>query len=221
MNRHCPEVILWDWDNTLVDAWMGVQAGMNAALRHFDKPEWTLQEVRDRARLSLRDSFPTIFGSQWEEARDVFYAAVRDRHLDGLMPLPGVMEALEACRHVPLCIVSNKQGAILRAEVAHLGWQSRFAAVVGAGDAEADKPSAAPILLALEAVSHQAGKRIWFVGDTGVDIRAANSAGCTSVLVGGAEHDGGVAALQPDLAFNDAHELANFLLGLAKSPPIA
>ena len=50
--------------------------------------------------------------------------------------------------------------------------------------------------------------RIWYVGDTALDMQAARAAGCTAVLLGDAAHDGGVAAAAPDLSFAGAHALA-------------
>jgi phosphoglycolate phosphatase len=216
-----PRALLWDWDNTLVDAWAGVQAGMNAALRAFGMPEWTVEEVRARARLSLREAFPPLFGVEWERARDLFYAEVRARHLELITPLDGVEEAMAAGAAWPQGIVSNKQGPILRREAMHLGWAPRFGVLVGAGDAEADKPAAAPVLLALETLGVVPGPEVWFIGDTGVDMRAARAAGCSAVLLGDAAHDGGVEALAPDGRFAHGHALAAHLLGLAKTPHFA
>jgi phosphoglycolate phosphatase len=216
-----PHALLWDWDNTLVDAWAGVQAGMNAALRAFDMPEWSVQEVRARARLSLRESFPALFGAEWEKARDLFYAEVRVRHLEFITPLAGVAEAMTAGAAWPQGVVSNKQGPILRREAEHLGWSPRFGVLLGAGDAVADKPSPAPVLLALEKLGVAPGPEVWFIGDTGVDMQAARAAGCSAVLLGDAAHDGGVEALAPDAHFRDGHELAECLLGLAKTPHFA
>jgi phosphoglycolate phosphatase len=216
MNLPQPLAVLWDWDNTLVDAWAGVQAGMNAALRTFAMPEWSVEEVRVRARLALREAFPPLFGAEWERARDIFYAEVRARHLELITPLPGIEAALAAAACWPQGVVSNKQGPILRAEADHLGWNHRFAAVIGAGDAEADKPAAAPVLLALSHLGIQPGPEVWFIGDTGVDMQAARAAGCMAVLLGDASHDGGVQALAPDAAFADGHALAEQFLGLAK-----
>jgi len=221
MSLPAPHAILWDWDNTLVDAWAGVQAGMNAALRAFGLPEWSKQEVQARARLSLREAFPPLFGPEWEKARDLFYIEVRARHLELITPLPGVAEALAAGAAWPQGIVSNKQGPILRAEAAHLGWAPRFGVLVGAGDAVADKPAAAPVLMALEKLGVAPGPEVWFVGDTGVDMQAARAAGCSAVLLGDASHDGGVEALAPDAHFIDGHALAMRLVGLAKTPHFA
>ncbi len=216
MNR--PACILWDWDNTLVDGWAAIEHGLNVTFRDFGMPEWDRATVLARVRGSLRDTFPGMFGAQWERARDVFYAAVRSCHLDVLNPMPGAEAAIAAAGAIgKQAVVSNKQGPLLRAEAAHLGWDRHFAALVGAGDAAADKPAAAPILLALAACGVQPGAHVWYVGDTALDMQAARAAGCLAVLVGGAGHDGGIANARPDLAFDDAAALADALASLARA----
>jgi hypothetical protein len=69
-----PRAILFDWDNTLVDAWGTIQLALNAALTAMGQSAWTMEETRVRVRASLRDSFPRMFGDRWPEARDIFYA---------------------------------------------------------------------------------------------------------------------------------------------------
>lgn len=212
-----PRVVLWDWDNTLVDGWPAIAAGLNAAFSAFGLPGWTLEEVKARVRRSLRDSFPELFGSDWERARDVFYAEVRARHLDVLHAMPGAEAAILAVAEagLPQGVVSNKQGPLLRAEAAHLGWGPRFSALVGAGDADRDKPDPAPLFMALSACGEAAvppGPSVWYVGDTALDMQAARAAGFTAVLLGDAAHDGGVANAAPDAAFADGHALAAHLL---------
>jgi phosphoglycolate phosphatase len=217
-----PAAIVWDWDNTLVDGWAAIAAGLNAAFAAFDMPAWTVGEVRARVRRSLRESFPEMFGADWERARDLFYAEVRARHLGVLSPMPGAAEALRAgAALAPMAVNSNKQGPLLRAEAAHLGWAESFRALVGAGDADADKPDPAPMRLALAGCGVSAGPAVWYVGDTALDMQAARAAGCAAVLIGGAEHDGGVANAMPDASFADGHALAAHLRRLAKTPPPA
>lgn len=214
-----PEAVLWDWDNTLVDGWAAIQQGLNATFREFAMPEWDRAQVLGNVRRSLRDSFPDLFGDQWEKARDIFYAAVTACHLDVLSPMPGAAHAIAAAALIgPQGIVSNKQGALLRAEAAHLGWAAHFGTLVGAGDAAADKPDAAPLLMALGVLCVLPSERVWYVGDTTLDMQAARAAGCKAVLVGGAPHDGGLAHAQPDLAFDDATALAVALHHLARNP---
>jgi phosphoglycolate phosphatase len=52
--------------------------------------------------------------------------------------------------------------------------------------------------LALAALGLTASRRIWYVGDTALDMEAARNAGLTAVLVGDAAHDGGLARAAPD-----------------------
>ena len=207
-----PKAIVWDWDNTLADGWVAIQAGLNAAFRAFGLPEWSLEEVLANVRKSLRDSFPAIFGPDWERARDIFYAEVRARHLEVLSPLAGTGAMLAgAAGLVPLAVVSNKQGALLRAEAARLGWTAHFRALIGAGDCAADKPDPAPIRLACAACGVLPGPEVWYVGDNALDMLAARNAGCRAVLLGDAAHDGGVAAVAPDVHFGSAATLQGWL----------
>ncbi|MEO3471531.1 HAD family hydrolase [Roseomonas sp. CAU 1739] len=213
-----PAAVLWDWDNTLVDGWAAIEAGLAATFRAFGMPVWNRAEVLANVRGSLRDTFPGMFGADWERARDIFYAEVTACHLAVVAPMPGAVAAVAAAARVaPQGVVSNKQGPLLRAEAAHLGWVARFGALVGAGDAAADKPDPAPMLMALEAMGLRPSPGIWYVGDTALDMQAARRAGFVAVLLGDAGHDGGVAAAAPDLQFSHGDDLAQALLSLAKA----
>jgi phosphoglycolate phosphatase len=210
-----PAVLLYDWDSTLVDAWGGIAAALNAAFADFGMPFWTVDDTRARARVSLREAFPSLFGANWKRARDVFYAALAKQHIAHLQPMPGADDLLRAGSAWPQGVVSNKNGRYLRAEAAHLGWSGHFVTMVGAGDAVADKPDPAPIRLALERLRHCATASVWYVGDNATDVATARAAGVTAVLLGDAAHDGGICSVNPDLHFDSAAELARRLLALA------
>jgi phosphoglycolate phosphatase len=210
-----PTALLYDWDNTLADGWAAITAALNAAFAEFAMPPWTEADTKARVRVALRESFPLMFGDRWEYARDVFYAAFAERHLTHVRPMPGVAEALAAGSPWPQGVVSNKSGPYLRAEVAHLGWSAHFRAVVGAGDASADKPDPAPIHLALEQIGQTASPSVWYLGDTALDMQTARAAGVTAVLIGDAAHDGGVAHAAPHIHFTSAFDLAARLRALA------
>jgi phosphoglycolate phosphatase len=212
-----PAAILWDWDNTLVDGWAAIESGLAATFRAFGMPVWDRVQVLANVRGSLRDTFPGMFGADWERARDIFYAEVRACHLGVVAPMPGAVAAIAAAGLVaPQGVVSNKQGPLLRAEAAHLGWAGHFGALVGAGDAAADKPDPAPMVMALAAMDVRPSPAIWYVGDTAMDMQAARRAGFVAVLLGDAAHDGGIATAAPDLHFADGDVLAAALLALAK-----
>ena len=207
MIRTRPTVLLYDWDNTLVDGWTGITAALNATFAAFGHPLWTVEDTRNRVRVALRESFPVMFGDRWEEARDIFYETLKHQHLDHVTAMAGVPDVLEAGTPWPQGVVSNKAGAFLRREVKHLGWSRFFGPVIGAGDATIDKPDPAPLHLALSQIGRQADRSVWYMGDTALDMQAARAAGVTAVLVGHADHDGGVERAAPHLHFPSAYEL--------------
>src|SRR5581483_9703942 len=51
-----PTVLLYDWDNTLVDGWAAITAALNAVFAAYGMPAWTREETRGRARVALRES---------------------------------------------------------------------------------------------------------------------------------------------------------------------
>ena len=206
-----PRAVLFDWDNTLVDNFGCIQASLNAAFAAFGKPPWTLEETRERLKLSPRDALPRLFGENWQEARDIFYAAFEQRHLEHLEPLPGAASLLQALTEagIYLGVVSNKTGPFLRREADWLGWSARFGAIVGSADAVADKPDSAPVLLALEPAGVQPGPDVWFVGDTDIDMQCARNANCIPILIdNGAMNEEQRAHAAPALCLSTCEELA-------------
>ncbi|HEY5208422.1 MAG TPA: HAD family hydrolase [Stellaceae bacterium] len=180
-----PRAVLFDWDNTLVDSWDTIHEALNHCFNAMGRAPWTIAETKARTRLSLKEAFPPIFGERWEEARDHYLSHFAAIHLARIKPLPGVLAMLDGLAElgVPLAVVSNKTSATLRREAAHFGWHGRFARLVGAGDADADKPAAAPILMALAALDLKPGLDAWYVGDTALDMECAANAGCHPVLL--------------------------------------
>jgi phosphoglycolate phosphatase len=211
-----PRAILFDWDNTLVDSWATIHEALNIVMTAMEKPLWSLQEAKERVRLSLRESFPLHFGDRWEEARRVYLDAFRAVHLERLSPLPGSGELLQkaADAGIYLGVVSNKTGALLRREVEHLGWSALFGNVVGAGDATTDKPNAAPVALALQRSGVAPGETVWFVGDTGVDMECARNSGCVPVLLGREATEEEFFHCAPRLVFSDHGVLFRFIRDL-------
>jgi phosphoglycolate phosphatase len=205
-----PRAVLFDWDNTLVDSWPIIHQALHEMFTAMGHTPWTLEESKARVRLSLRDSFPALFGTRWEEARRLYMAAFQAIHLERLAALAGVVELLDHLSETGcyLAVVSNKTGPVLRREAAHLGWTRYFARLVGAADAAADKPDPAPIRLALEGSGIAAGPEVWYVGDTAVDIECALNAGCVPVLLGPAKPgDAEFSRHRPRVAFDDCSGL--------------
>ena len=158
---------------------------MNTTLTAMRHAVWTFDETRQRVRRALRDSFPELFGDQWEKARDIFYTRFRAIHLETLAVLPGSAELIKeiAKKNIYMGVVSNKSGDHLRREADYLGWDGYFGRLVGATDAEHDKPAIDPVLLALRGSGIKPGPNVWFVGDTSIDMQCAVDANCVAILV--------------------------------------
>jgi phosphoglycolate phosphatase len=216
-----PEAVLFDWDGTLIDNWPVIHAALNATLQSHGQAPWSMAETYARISGSQRDSFPIIFGADWQAARDQFYGEFERRHLSELRVLPGAEDLLRATQAAGfyLAVVSNKQGRYLRQEAEHLGWGHYFSQIIGAGDAHEDKPSAAPIHLALDGTQIAPSESVWLIGDSVTDVRCARNAGCLAVIV---QQEGGnpnplAEADRPDLEFLGLPPLVSLVRRLGNS----
>lgn len=212
-----PRAVIFDWDNTLVDSWGTIHLALVRTLEAMGQIPWSLDETKARVRQSLRDAFPKQFGERWEEARRVYLDHFTAIHLDRLRALDGAEDLIRDLKAAGLyvAVVSNKTGPVLRREADKLGWTEHFVRVVGAGDASADKPDAAPMRLALENSGIALGPEVWYVGDTGIDMECAANSGCLGVLLGELDaRDQGLAAYPPKLHFRTCQALSNHVEGL-------
>lgn len=209
-----PQAIIFDWDNTLVDSWPTIHAANNAALVAMGHEPWTRAQSEVRVRKSLAEAYSELFGERWEEARDVYYSHFRANHLQELAVLTGRADMLDALAEagIYMGIVSNKDGQLLREEVAHLGWEDFFGAVVGANDVARAKPAPEPIHLSLEPSIFRAGREVWYVGDTDIDLECAVAAGVVPVLLREKPPETGeFDQFAPELIFANGEKLCAFL----------
>ncbi|MBL6945857.1 MAG: HAD family hydrolase [Rhodospirillales bacterium] len=209
-----PRAVIFDWDNTLVETWPAIHEALRRTFNHYGLEPWTFEETKQRVRKSMRESFPPLFGDTWEEAGAYFKDVFTSIHLDLIKPAEGAAEMLTDLRDsgLYLGVVSNKHGDVLRDEAAFLGWQRLFARIIGAFDAERDKPATDPVEMALSKSDIPCGPEVWFVGDTDVDLECAAISGCVPVLVrpeapGKREFD----EHPPDIYVNNCLTLSNLL----------
>lgn len=192
-----PKAILFDWDNTLMDSTPGLYRAFQVMRQHFNLPDYTMQEYQAQTGLSLRETFPEMFGDRWEEAKEIYLGAYRSHHLDLLTPFKDSYELVSYAHKKigKVGVVSNKTAAILQQEVDHLKWNDFFFAVIGAGSALRDKPAPDPVYVAFEGtdIIFKEGKpseAIWFVGDGDADIQCARNSGCLPVRMASDNKDG-------------------------------
>jgi len=181
-----PRAIIFDWDNTLVSSMQVICNALNHALKVFNKSPISFDQAYQNTHQSPQDSFVELFGTDASKAMDVFYEFMEALPMEErFSPWPGAEALLEKIKQVgiPMGVVSNKKPAILRAEISSVGWRSYFHTVVGAGEAIADKPSPAPLNLALERMGLAPAPTIWFIGDSPVDWACAQQSGCKPLSI--------------------------------------
>ena len=186
-NLRKPDAIIYDWDNTLVDTWPLIKNAINATMRSLNREEWSLEKVRDSVHKSMRESFPEIFGNEWERAGEIYKKAYQDINIAQISLLKNSFELLSFVKslNIPQFLVSNKIGATLRKEVKKLQLEHLFFSLVGAQDANFDKPSREPADFALMGSQIDPKKHhIWFVGDTIADVECAHNLGACPIIYG-------------------------------------
>ena len=209
-----PTAIIFDWDDTLIDNWHAIHHALNVTMDKMGHERWSFKKTKSNVRRSMRDSFPELFGDGWEEAADIFLSAIQSNHLETITVLEGVPDMLASLKSagIVLGVVSNKNGQLLREEAEFLGWTQIFDSIIGATDAEKDKPDPAPIYLSLSKSGFSTGDDIWYVGDAPSDMECAHRAGVLPVQM--------VTKLADPLqfqdfparvSFNTAAELQNFV----------
>ncbi len=141
--------VVFDWDNTLVDT----QDNIFNAIKHIINSMGYSNKAADRNSHESRKSYMVnLFGDQWKKANQIYQQYLDDALLQNIALNQGVEKMLQTLKshNIYLAIVSNKKNTNLRKKFAYFKLDSYFERVVGSCDTAEDKPSATPLLFALE-----------------------------------------------------------------------
>ena len=208
--------VFWDWDGTLVDSFSFLNSAHNHVRQQFGMGVFSEDEFGVYFGKPREILYRDIYGAEnVEEAKEYFETYVTQNH-HKILPIDGAERLLDGFhqRGLPMGIVTNKKGRFVQAEIAHHGWEHYFKTVVGAGEAEADKPSSAPLLLALEKSNLMLKtSEILFVGDTENDVLCAHEAGANIAFIHKDKNEQNFAKQHgAELIFSTCDEFADFLL---------
>lgn len=189
-----PKVLVFDVDGTLIDTLRPMRQALNEVLAAKGLPPWSEAAVREHLSLGLQGLLGAAIGTGAQASSDsreraelsqllqryLVLAPLHARCYDGATVMLDQARAA-GCR---LAVCSNAAGPVLEALFEALGWQSRFDAVVHAGNATALKPNGQPlcqVLAQLDVSPEQA----WLIGDSALDASCAQAAGCAFVWFSG------------------------------------
>ena len=190
--------IIWDLDGTLLDTLQDLYLAVNHALRTYQLPERTLDEVRQFVGNGVRNLMKRAVkgGEEHPQFEDIFaefksYYVVHCQENTGLYP--GIAEALRMLKQkgVRMAVVSNKLQAGVD-ELYKAYFHDCVEVAIGERPGIPRKPQPDMVNLAISELGlDKAQEGIVYVGDSDVDILTAKNSNlpCISVLWGFRDRD--------------------------------
>ena len=170
--------LLFDLDGTLVDSAVDLATSVNLLRNEHNLPDLDIDTVRsyvgDGATMLIRRAMPE--GEFRVEQLHRFLELYAHHLVEETHPYPGIVPFLENHRHMKMAVVTNKPEELSRRLLDRLDLSQYFVAVVGGDTLDRKKPSAAPLLLALEQL-HSTPDAAVMIGDHHTDLHAGSAAG--------------------------------------------
>jgi len=217
------DVVAFDLDGTLVDTSADLAAALNHALAALDRPTLSTRQVRGLVghgtRELLRKGLALTGGADEQamaEGLPVLLAHYEAHICDATTAYPGVENALGRLAEggVRLAICTNKPERLSRALVEALGWDGRFAAIIGGDTLDRSKPDPTPLH---EAIARAGGGRAAYVGDAITDADTARAANLPFIAVTFGFRDRPVEQLGAHVVIDHYDELAGALRRVART----
>lgn len=208
--------ILFDLDGTLVDSGEGVLKCAELALRHFDLPIPTPEEMRTFVGPPLRDSF-LRFGCTEEMAQEAI-AVYRRRYTTvgkfELFVYPGIEKLLQdlTAAGCKLYVATSKPETVSVEILQHLGLARYFTYIAGADQDKGRSTKSEVIAHLLAQVGNLDGALM--VGDTAYDVIGSAQHGipCAGVSWGYGTLES-IEAAHPAIIVHSTEELLAFVRG--------
>ncbi|MEN4053532.1 MULTISPECIES: HAD family hydrolase [Sulfurimonas] len=179
-------IILFDLDGTLIDSTEAILESFHNAFDFYGYPHPSDDAIKALIGHPLDIMFGHL-GVEEDKVWDfvtVYKEHYRDISTQKTVLLPHAKEAVElAGSFAELGIVTTKTGKYSRILMEYFGLMDSFKVLIGREHVEHPKPHAEPILKALEAVDIEEKSHVWIIGDTELDIIAADAAGINSIGV--------------------------------------
>ncbi|RLA67509.1 MAG: HAD family hydrolase [Epsilonproteobacteria bacterium] len=178
-------IILFDLDGTLIDSTEAILESFAVAFQTHGREVPNDRAIKAEIGHPLDVMFPTL-GIPQEEVQAHILAykeQYRKIYCQKTFLLPRAREAVVlASKYAKLGVVTTKTAKYSRELLEHMGLMNYFDVLIGREDVEYPKPHPEPIFKALSKLDSDKSK-YWMIGDTPMDILAANAAKINSVAV--------------------------------------
>lgn len=185
------ETYVFDLDGTLLETLKDLAASTNFALRQYDMPEHSIEDVRmfvgNGVKKLMERAIPNgLDNPKFEEVYATFRQHYLNHNLDTTKPYDGIPELLRELkgRGKQLAIVSNKFYAATQDLARHF-FPDTIKVAIGERENIKKKPAPDTVVEALRQLGVSKEGAV-YIGDSDVDIMTARNSGlpCASVLWG-------------------------------------
>ncbi|HEY6127147.1 MAG TPA: HAD-IA family hydrolase [Candidatus Acidoferrum sp.] len=185
--RGAVKAFVFDLDGTLIDSKRDLVESVNATLREMGRADLPAHIVASYVGSGAPVLMSRVLGGaaspeELQNALKLFLTHYEDHKLDFTRAYPGVREALEQLRDVPMAVLTNKPVNISLRILEGLGLAEFFVAIYGGNSFATKKPDplgANTLLSELRVTGAEAA----MVGDSEVDVQTARNAGMISAIV--------------------------------------
>ncbi|SRR5260221_4096145 len=211
--------VVLDLDGTLVDSRQDIVRAVHFALDRHGVRQRELNEIAsyvgDGARMLVAralDLRPT--DGEVDPVLDTFLRYYSEHAADCTTPMPGAIAALDALRHLPLALCTNKPRPATELVIERLRLGRHFALVLAAGDLPYGKPHPAPLVHVAKTLRIPTTRMV-MVGDGVQDIECGHRAGAHTIAVlGGFTSKAQLMAARPHRILSTIAELPAAALSL-------
>lgn len=196
------DLILFDFDGTLIDSKFDIATSVNLTLKDLGLPLRPVEEifgfVGDGVKRLLRLSVGEEHDELYEQALTIFREHYMKHCVQTTRFYPGIGAVLAHYENRKKAIVTNKAMEYTLCIVEGLQATGWFHAVEGARDTKDLKPEPAMLYRVLDRLGVDPSRTV-MIGDSTNDVRAAQAAGVMACAVGyGYGNREKVLALKPD-----------------------
>ena len=220
------QLLIFDFDGTLIDSVPDLADATNAMLTTLGKTPYPLGSIRNwvgngsrmLVERALVGKIEVLEGELAKEAVDhaeqVFFDAYKNISGSKTVAYPDVdsgLRKLQAAGY-ELALVTNKPIRFVPKILQSFGWQDIFSEVLGGDSLPSKKPDPAPLLHVCETLNVTPEQAV-MIGDSRNDILAGQNANMdTLALSYGYNYGQDIRELNPTAAFDDFSALVDYLL---------
>jgi phosphoglycolate phosphatase len=206
-------IILFDLDGTLIDSTEAILESFHHSFDFHKLSRKDDEEIKSLIGYPLDIMYENLGVEKGVifEIITTYKEHYRDISTQKTELLKNAKEAVElASQFATLGIVTTKTGHYSRVLMEHFNIMHHFDVLIGREDVQNPKPHAEPIIKALEKLDTK-NREIWMIGDTKLDLMAAQAANVNSIGVLSGYDKLETLKMFTNVILNDALEAANYL----------